>query len=79
MSSYQIQLDNCSFQKRNGRQTHTLTHILMYPSTKTHTCHMAAASAAADGSLIVPSAAVMKLEMLLTPPNRIHTDGIDQL
>lgn len=74
--------------KEGRKDTHTLAHtdILIHPSTETHThtcilykcehTHTHTHIAAADGSLIVLSVAVMKLEMLLAPLNRIHTGSI---
>lgn len=48
-------------------------------SVNAQVAHACTAAAAADGSLLVLSIAVMKLEMLLAPLNRIHTGSVGQL
>lgn len=65
-----------------GKEGSTHTMSIHAQCTRTHILYMHECEhvhAAADSSLIVLSAAVMKLEMLLSPLNRIHTGGIGQL
>lgn len=62
--------------KERGKETHTHARALTLTCARTHTPTRAAA---ADGSLIVLSATVMKPEMLLKPPNRIRRGDNSQL